>query len=56
MERIIDIHRAQVINYLKVTNIRLAIIINFKAEYLQYERFLLCDFLKLFVLIRGFSE
>jgi GxxExxY protein len=36
-----DVHRAQALNYLKATNIRLAIILNFKNESLEYERIVL---------------
>ncbi len=35
---ITDIHRAQVINYLKATGLRLAIILNFGKEQLEFER------------------
>ena len=38
VECLVDIHRAQVINYLKATNIRLALLINFGKEKLEYER------------------
>lgn len=38
VERILDIHRAQMINYLKATGIRLGIIINFARPRLEYER------------------
>ena len=41
VEKITDIHRAQALNYLKATNLRLAIIINFKSESMQYERMIL---------------
>jgi len=35
---IADAHRAQVLNYLKATNMRLGIIINFGKKRLEYER------------------
>ncbi|MFC1725740.1 GxxExxY protein [candidate division KSB1 bacterium] len=38
VEKIIDAHRAQTLNYLKATGIKLAIIINFGKEKLEYER------------------
>ena len=39
--RITDIYRAQSLNYLKATGMRLAIIINFAKEKLEYERMVL---------------
>lgn len=39
-DRITDIHRAQTINYLKATRIRLAIILNFGSRSLEHERVL----------------
>ena len=39
IERIADAHRAQSLNYLKATGLRLAILLNFGKERLQYERF-----------------
>ena len=41
VNKISAIHRAQVINYLKATGIRLALILNFNAPKLQHERFVL---------------
>ena len=38
-EKITDVHRAQTLNYLKATGLRLAILLNFGKESLQYERF-----------------
>jgi len=38
VDAISDIHRAQVINYLKATGKRLGIILNFKTSSLEYER------------------
>ena len=38
VETIANIHRAQVLNYLKATNKQLAIILNFAKEKLEYER------------------
>ncbi len=37
-EKINQVHRAQVLNYLKATGLKLAIIINFGKEKLEYER------------------
>ncbi len=36
--KIIDAHKAQAINYLKATTLRLAILLNFGKEKLEYER------------------
>ncbi|MBN1468914.1 MAG: GxxExxY protein [Fusobacteriaceae bacterium] len=41
VEKISDIHRAQLFNYLKATNKKLGIIINFKNKKLEYERIVL---------------
>jgi len=38
VEAIANIHRAQVLNYLKATDKQLAIILNFAKEKLEYER------------------
>jgi GxxExxY protein len=34
-----DIHRSQALNYAKVANMRLALLINFGTDQLEYERF-----------------
>ena len=39
IETIVNVHRAQVLNYLKATGKQLAIILNFAKEKLEYERF-----------------
>ena len=39
-DKLSNIHRAQVLNYLKSTNLRLAILLNFKNQKLEYERFI----------------
>ena len=39
--RIIDIHKAQTINYLRATNLRLAILLNFGKDRLDHERLVL---------------
>lgn len=39
LEKIADAHRAQTLNYLKATGLRLAIILNFGKQRLEYERF-----------------
>ncbi len=38
VKEITSIHRAQVINYLKATGVRLAIVLNFGKEELEFER------------------
>ena len=38
VEEIANIHRAQVLNYLKATDKQLAIILNFAKEKLEFER------------------
>lgn len=40
-EKIIDVHKAQALNYLKATGLKLAIILNFGKERLEYERLVL---------------
>ena len=40
-ERIADIHKAQTLNYLKATNFRLALLLNFGKRKLEYERLVL---------------
>jgi GxxExxY protein len=37
-ERLVDAHRAQALNYLKATGLRLAILLNFGKRKLEYER------------------
>ncbi|ODS34607.1 MAG: hypothetical protein SCARUB_00187 [Candidatus Scalindua rubra] len=41
VKNIMDAHRAQTLNYLKATGLRLAIILNFGKEKLEYERLVL---------------
>ncbi|WKZ20106.1 MAG: GxxExxY protein [Candidatus Jettenia sp. CY-1] len=41
IEKIIDAHKAQTLNYLKATGLPLAIILNFGKEKLEYERLVL---------------
>ena len=41
VEKITNAHRAQVLNYLKATRKRLAIILNFAKKKLEYERLVL---------------
>jgi GxxExxY protein len=41
IERITDIERGQVINYLKITGLRVGIILNFKHSKLEWERIVL---------------
>ncbi len=40
-DKIIGVHKAQTINYLRATNLRLAIILNFGKDRLDYERLVL---------------
>lgn len=40
VENIADIHRAQLLNYLKISGLRVGLIINFAKPKLQYERFI----------------
>ena len=40
-DRIIDIHKAQTLNYLKATNFKLALLLNFGKRKLEYERLVL---------------
>jgi GxxExxY protein len=39
VERIVNVHRSQVLNYLKATGIKLGIVVNFGKEKLEHERF-----------------
>ncbi len=39
VERIDDIHRAQLLNYLRISGLRVGLIINFARPRLEYERF-----------------
>jgi GxxExxY protein len=39
VEKIVDVHRTQVLNYLTATKLRLAMILNFAKESFGYERF-----------------
>lgn len=41
VDRIVDAHRAQVLNYLRATKLRLAMILNFAKKSFEYERFVL---------------
>lgn len=41
VEKINDIHKAQILNYLKVTKLKLGLILNFSKEKLEYERIIL---------------
>ncbi len=41
VDNITNIHRAQALNYLKATGLKLGIIINFKNQSLEYERLVL---------------
>jgi len=39
VERIVNVHRSQVLNYLKATGVKLGILVNFGKEKLEHERF-----------------
>ncbi|MBS1789266.1 MAG: GxxExxY protein [Acidobacteria bacterium] len=39
VEKLTDVHRAQTLNYLKATGLRLAILINFGKQRLEHERY-----------------
>ncbi len=41
VDKIIDVHKAQVLNYLKATGLHLAIILNFHSQSLEYKRIIL---------------
>ena len=41
LDRIAEIHTAQTLNYLKATNFRLALLVNFGKHRLEYERLVL---------------
>jgi GxxExxY protein len=41
LDRIAEIHKAQTLNYLKATNFRLALLVNFGKHRLEYERLVL---------------
>ncbi|MCK4654872.1 MAG: GxxExxY protein [Candidatus Cloacimonetes bacterium] len=41
VDKITDVHKAQALNYLKATGLKLAIILNFKNNSLEYERVVL---------------
>lgn len=40
-DQIIDIHKAQTLNYLKATNLRLALLLNYGKRKLEHERLIL---------------
>ena len=40
-DKIVDIHKAQTLNYLRATNLRLAILLNFGKNRLEHERLVL---------------
>jgi GxxExxY protein len=41
LDKIIDVHKAQTLNYLRATGLRLAILINFGKDRLEHERLIL---------------
>jgi len=41
VDKIVDAHRAQVLNYLRATRLRLGMILNFSKKSLEYERLVL---------------
>ena len=40
-DKIVEIHKAQTLNYLRATNLRLAILLNFGKDRLEHERLIL---------------
>ena len=42
VSELMDVHRAQVLNYLKATNMRLGLLINFGEKSLRIERVINC--------------
>lgn len=40
VEKLSDVHTAQLLNYLKATGIRIGLLINFKNEKLEYKRYI----------------
>ncbi|HEC04221.1 MAG TPA: GxxExxY protein, partial [Phycisphaerales bacterium] len=41
VDKIVDTHRAQVLNYLRATRLKLGMILNFSKKSLEYERLVL---------------
>jgi len=41
VDKIADVHRAQALNYLRATKLRLAMILNFAKKSFEYERFVI---------------
>ena len=41
VEKIVDIHRAQILHYLRATGIKLGMIFNFGSKNFEYERLVL---------------
>jgi GxxExxY protein len=41
VDKIANIHKSQVLNYLRATNIKLGILLNFSKKKLEYERFII---------------
>lgn len=41
VDQIIDLHRDQILNYLRATGLKLGMILNFKKTKLEYERFVI---------------
>jgi len=39
VEKIEDVHRAQMLNYLRISGIRVGLLINFSRPKIEYERF-----------------
>jgi GxxExxY protein len=41
VDEIIDVHRAQLLNYLRISSLRVGLLINFAKPKLKYERFII---------------
>jgi GxxExxY protein len=53
IDRITDHERGQMLNYLRITGLKVGLILNFKRAKLEWERIILSDHSREFVSIRG---